>query len=117
MQPQDVMVYENSEAKFTCTATTDPDEISNLKVEWLKDGQLLDYAVVQRVFKNDLDNSLTISGTIPLDTGAYTCMASNGLDSDSWDAQLLVQGWLAACDWSVVGSTEGGLAEFKSTDF
>jgi len=92
MAPQDVMVYENSEAKFTCTATTDPEEVVNLHIDWLKDGQLLDYAVVQRVFKNDLDNSLTISGTIPLDTGAYTCMASDGLDSDSADAQLLVQG-------------------------
>ena len=93
MAPQDIVVYENSEAKFTCIATTDPEELVNLKIDWLKDGQLLDYALVQHMFKNNFDNSLIISSTIPLDTGIYTCIVSNGLDSDSWDAQLLVQGW------------------------
>lgn len=90
-QPRDVMVYENTEAKFTCTATTDPEEVSTLKIEWKKDGQIIDYALAQRVFKNTMDNSLTISGTISLDTGKYTCVASNGLDSDEHSAQLVVQ--------------------------
>ncbi len=30
--PKSVMVEEDTEAKFTCTATTDPDEIQNLRV-------------------------------------------------------------------------------------
>lgn len=86
------MIHEGTEAKFTCTATTDPEEVSNLSIEWKKDGQLIDYALAQRVFRNDMDNSLTISGTISLDTGKYTCMATNGLDSDESSAQLVVQG-------------------------
>ena len=45
-----------------------------------------------RVFKNDMDNSLTISGTISLDTGKYTCIAENGLDDEEASAQLIVQG-------------------------
>ena len=45
-----------------------------------------------RVFKNDMDNSLTISGTLSLDTGKYTCVASNDLDEDEASAQLIVQG-------------------------
>ena len=30
--PQSVQVEEDTEAKFTCTATTDPEEIKNLRV-------------------------------------------------------------------------------------
>ena len=90
--PLDVMVYEDTEAKFTCTATTDPEEIKNLRIDWKKDGEVIDYSIAQRMFKNDMDNSLTISGTISLDTGKYTCVASNGLDEHESSAQLVVQG-------------------------
>ncbi len=48
--------------------------------------------MAQRAFQNDLDNSLTISGTIELDTGKYTCVATNGLDEAEASAQLVVQG-------------------------
>lgn len=87
-----MMVYEGTEAKFTCTATTDPEEVGNLRIVWKKDGQEIDYNLAQRVFKNDMDNSLTISGTIYLDTGKFTCMATNGLDENEESAQLVVQG-------------------------
>ena len=50
------------------------------------------YFTFQRTFRNDMDNSLTISGTMSLDTGKYTCVASNGIDEDSAGAQLTVQG-------------------------
>ena len=46
--PLDVMVYEETEAKFTCTATTDPEEVQNLKIEWKKDGEIIDYQLAQR---------------------------------------------------------------------
>ena len=87
-------MYEGTEAKFTCTATTAPEEVANLRIEWKKDGQIIDYNLAQRVFKNNMDNSLTISGTINLDTAKYSCMATNGLDSDESSAQLIVQGKL-----------------------
>ncbi len=45
MAPQDVMLPEGTEAKFTCTATTDPDEVDNLRLYWRKDGVEIDYAV------------------------------------------------------------------------
>ena len=45
MAPQDVMLPEGTEAKFTCTATTDPEEIQNLRLYWMKDGVEIDYAV------------------------------------------------------------------------
>jgi len=90
-KPLDMMVWYTTEAKFTCTATTDPDEVQNLVINWMKDGQMIDYTLAQRVFQNQMDNSLTISGTIYLDTGTYSCVASNGLDEDVSDAQLVVQ--------------------------
>ena len=37
--PKSVMVEEDTEAKFTCTATTDPDEIQNLRVRGIKISQ------------------------------------------------------------------------------
>jgi len=90
--PLDMMIPEGMEAKFTCTGTTDPDEVENLKITWKKDNQTINYELAQRVFENAIDNSLTISGSIYLDTGKYTCVASNGLDSSEASAQLIVQG-------------------------
>ena len=46
--PLDVMVYEGTEAKFTCTGTTDPEEVKNLEINWKKDGELIDYQLAQR---------------------------------------------------------------------
>ena len=97
MAPQDTMVVVGTEAKFTCTAMTDPEEAKNLKIRWKKDDQFIDYEMAQRVFKNYMDNSLTISGLYILDTGKYTCVASNGLDTDEASAQLVVQGKGQGC--------------------
>jgi len=90
----DMMIPEGMEAKFTCTATTDLDEVENLKITWKKDNQTINYIMAQRIFQNIIDNSVTISGSIYLDTGKYTCVASNGLDSSEASAQLIVQGLL-----------------------
>lgn len=90
--PLDMMIPEGMEAKFTCTGTTDPDEVENLQITWKKDNQTINYELAQRVFQNAIDNSVTISGSIYLDTGKYTCVASNGLDSSEASAQLIVQG-------------------------
>lgn len=47
--PLDVMVFAGTEAKFTCTATTDPEEVENLKIVWKKDDQIIDYRYVNVV--------------------------------------------------------------------
>ena len=39
----DVMVYENTEVKFTCTATTDPEEVANLRIVWKKNRKEIDF--------------------------------------------------------------------------
>ena len=40
---------------------------------------------------NTQDNALQIAGPKSLDSGSYTCVASNGIDSDSASATLRVQ--------------------------
>jgi len=89
--PLDMMIEEGMEAKFTCTGTTDPDEVENLKITWKKDGKPIDYDTAQRVSAIEIDNSLTVSGPTYLDTAKYTCVVSNGLDSSEASAMLIVQ--------------------------
>ncbi|CAG5127983.1 unnamed protein product, partial [Candidula unifasciata] len=74
--PLDLEVNAGKEAKFTCSGTTDPEEILTNE---------------QRTFENRQDNSLTISGTIQRDSGTYTCIATNGLDNHTASAVLIVR--------------------------
>lgn len=41
------MVYEGTEAKLTCTATTDPEEVQNLSIDWQRDGEYIHYNLAQ----------------------------------------------------------------------
>ena len=66
--------------------------MDKLEIKWLKDNKEIS-TVVQRMTTNIQDNSLTISGTIVRDSGTYTCIATNGLDSASASAMLTVRGW------------------------
>lgn len=62
-----------------------------MKISWLKDGSPINSIANSRVFQNIQDNSLQIAGPIPLDSGTFTCVASNGVDTDTADATLRVQ--------------------------
>ena len=90
-KPLDLEVYAGLDAKFTCSGTTDPEEVKNLRIVWQKDNKDIT-ANDQRMTTNKQDNSLTISGTIVRDSGTYTCIATNGLDNSSWPAMLTVKG-------------------------
>ena len=46
--PLDITVNEGTEAKFTCTATTDPEEVNYLEISWKKDGELIDFQLAPR---------------------------------------------------------------------
>ena len=89
--PQDVTVREGETVNFMCTATTDPEELENLRIEWKKDGKMIEYDADHRITLTDIDNSLTISGATSSDMGTYGCIATNGLDEDEATAQLVVQ--------------------------
>ena len=75
---------------FTCRATTDPQERGNLRYQWLKDGEPINLAD-PRITKRK-DSSLQVANVNSSDTGTYTCVASNGLDSDRKSATVKVIG-------------------------
>ncbi|XP_041379387.1 neuroglian-like [Gigantopelta aegis] len=89
-KPLDLEVYAGLDAKFTCSGTTDPEEVGNLRILWQKDNKDIT-ANDQRMTTNKQDNSLTISGTIVRDSGTYTCIATNRLDNSTWSAMLTVK--------------------------
>ncbi|PAA80574.1 hypothetical protein BOX15_Mlig006634g9, partial [Macrostomum lignano] len=92
MAPQDTRVYEGQEVKLICTAITDLKEEKNLIIQWSKDGTIIDFDQNPRLTINLPDYSLIVSGAKPLDTGIYTCNATNGLDYDSKSAMLMIMG-------------------------
>lgn len=79
------------DAKFTCSGTTDFEEVASLRVYWMKDSKDISTAN-QRMTTNVQDNSLTISGTIARDSGLYTCVVTNDLDRQTSSAILTVKG-------------------------
>ena len=58
-KPGDLEVNAGNDGKFTCSGTTDPEEVQNLKILWQKDGKFIT-ANDQRMTQNFQDNSLTI---------------------------------------------------------
>lgn len=92
MAPQDTRIYEGQDVKLICTAVTDLKEEKNLVIEWSKDGTLIDFEQNPRLTINIPDYSLIVSGAKPLDTGIYTCNATNGLDYDFKGAMLMIMG-------------------------
>ncbi|XP_059160211.1 neuroglian-like isoform X2 [Physella acuta] len=88
VKPLDIEVQRGVKAKFSCSGTTDPEEISGMRTLWMKDRKPVDLGT--RMFLNPQDNSLTISGTEQRDTGTYTCVVTNGLDNDTASARLVV---------------------------
>ena len=85
-------VNATADVVFHCEAVTDPAEDSKLRIEWRRNGETIDYEREGRISKNMADNSLTIGSVAVGDSGEYTCIASNGLDSDEVTAQLVVKG-------------------------
>ncbi len=86
--PQDYEVEASDTATFRCNAVYDSD--LELKIKWLKDGELIDFETEPRFIQSS-DQSLTITKTTELDSGTYTCLAESDLDSASASATLIVQ--------------------------
>ena len=81
--PRSQTVNASSDVTFHCRAATDPAEVENLRVDWLRGGEVVQQSSA----------SLTLSNVqLQRDSGNYTCLASNGLDSDQHTAQLTIKG-------------------------
>lgn len=86
--PTDYEVAARTSATFRCNAVADPS--LKLQVDWLHNGEAIDFDSEPRFFKSS-DYSLTISKAIELDSGTYTCLARTKLDNSSANATLTVQ--------------------------
>lgn len=87
--PEDYEVAAGSTATFRCNAVTD--STLELSIEWLNNGQLIDFDSEPRFVRSN-DYSLSITKTNELDSGTYTCVASTELDEARASATLTVQG-------------------------
>jgi neuronal cell adhesion protein len=81
-------VAAHTSATFRCNAVSD--DSLDLEIVWLKNDQPIDFEEEPR-FVRSSDYSLTITQTIELDSGTYTCVARTALDEASAKAQLIVQ--------------------------
>ncbi|XP_022649065.1 neuroglian-like [Varroa jacobsoni] len=86
--PENYEVAADKSAVFRCNAQAD--NTLDLKINWLFNDELIDFERDPRMIQAS-DNSLTITRTIELDSGVYTCVAKTELDKDTAAATLTVQ--------------------------
>lgn len=86
--PEDYEVVAGSMATFHCTATAD--RSLHLNIDWFAKDELINFDTEPRFVKTN-DYSLTITKTIELDSGTYTCLARTELDNATASAMLIVQ--------------------------
>lgn len=87
-EPEDNVVVAGSMVTFYCKAIAD--HSLNIKIVWLANNEPINYYTQPRFVKNN-DNSMTITKTIELDSGIYTCLAKTELDQVSMNSTLIVQ--------------------------
>ncbi|XP_072354412.1 protein turtle homolog A-like isoform X2 [Scyliorhinus torazame] len=76
-RPSNVTVNYTQDALFSCQAEAYP---SNLTYSWFKDGfNVHRHSSLHSRVTVLTDGSLLVRGTLPGDTGSYTCVPSNGL--------------------------------------
>jgi len=94
---RDVTANVSDVVRLPCEVRTDPAERDSLRVEWRRDGVIIDTTRVDADATVDpADFSLQLSNARVSDTAAYTCHADNGLDhATSEPTNLIVRGTLS----------------------
>lgn len=87
-EPEDYEIVAGSIATFHCTATAD--RSLHLNIDWLAKDEPINFETEPRFVKTN-DYSMTITKTIELDSGMYTCLARTELDQATASAMLIVQ--------------------------
>ncbi|KAG8193026.1 hypothetical protein JTE90_028143 [Oedothorax gibbosus] len=121
--PENFEVAAGNSATFRCNAEADTS--LSLSIQWLFNGQLIDFDQDPRIVQAS-DNSLTISKTLELDSGVFTCVAKTDLDQDEAQAILTVQdvpnapsitgvecdGFYASVDWKPTGDMRAPILSY-----
>ena len=63
-----------------------------IKIEWMKDGVVLQSNENVKIMSDEEDSVLSIRSTKDADAGNYTCIAKNAFGSDFYTAQVIVKG-------------------------
>ena len=93
----ELLVNVSDPARIECGVTTDPAEEAHLKVEWLRNGDPIDYNLHTHLYMNRSDYSLRIRKSKISDTAENKCHADNGLDHATSDGTTLtVRGYLSS---------------------
>ena len=81
-----------SDVTLTCQATTDPSEAHNLRVQWRRNGDVINPAPSSRYVISQDGSRLTIRQSRVADTATYTCRAENGVDFATVEIPVTVRG-------------------------
>ena len=79
----------NQKISITCTIN---EGTRPIKIEWMKDGIVLQSNDNLKIVGDDEDSVLSIRSTKDADAGNYTCIAKNAFGSDFYTAQVVVRG-------------------------
>ena len=90
------MISAPDDITVTCSATTDPSEAHNLRIQWRRNGDVINPAPGSRYIINDDTGQLTIRQSRVNDTATYTCRADNGVDFDTWEIPVTVRGLICS---------------------
>jgi len=81
-----------NDVTLTCEATTDPSEAHKLRIQWRRNGDVINPAPGSRYVISTDHGQLTILDSRVTDTATYTCRAENGVDFDSVEIPVTVRG-------------------------
>jgi len=95
-RPQPRVISAPSDVTVTCRATTDASEAHNLRIQWRRNGDVINPAPGSRYVISDDGGQLTIRQSRVTDTATYTCRAENGVDFDTVEVPVTVRGLITS---------------------
>ena len=95
-RPSAQVISAPSDITVTCRATTDPSEAHRLRVQWRRNGDVINPAKGSRFVISDDGSQLTIRQSRVTDTATYTCRAENGVDFDTVEVPITVRGLMSS---------------------
>lgn len=98
-RPSAQVISAPDDVTLRCRATTAPSEAHRLRIQWRRNGDVINPAPGSRYVISADHSELRILDSHVMDTATYTCRAENGVDFDSVEIPVTVRGMvgLTAC--------------------